>query len=103
MRQFDVFANPTAAQRSVIPYAVVLQSHYLVGIESRLTAPLVIAAALPADGKLGLAVEFDGQAFTLSMQQLASLPHSLLRRPLGSLKHYDFQIARAWERLFTGF
>lgn len=89
MRQFDVFANPTQAARRLIPYAVLIQSHYLVGIESRLIAPLVVANALPPDGKLGLLVEFGGQPLTLSMQQLVSVPTSRLGKVLGSLEQYD--------------
>ena len=103
MRQFDVVANPAERFRQSAPYLVVVQSHYLIRIDTTVVAPLVLPEVLPPDGALGLGVEFNDQPFTLSMQQLSSMPAARIGRALGTLERYDLDIARAWERLLSGF
>lgn len=103
MRQFDVVANPSPRLGKIAPYLVILQSHYLLRIDTTVVAPLFYLDALPPGDAFAVAVEFDGQPFALAVQQLSSVPVARLGRPCGTVERYDFEIARAWERLFTGF
>lgn len=103
MRQFDVVDNPAERLRRFAPFLVVLQSHYLIGIDTTVVAPLFLPSAIPADGVFALSVEFEAQPLTLAVQQLFSTPAKRLGRVKGSLDRFDLDIARAWERLFVGF
>lgn len=103
MRQFDVVSNPSARSKGIAPYLVVLQSHYLIGIETTIVAPMYHPAILPPDHAFGLKVEFEGAAFTLALQQMSSVPVKRLGQVVGTVVAHDLEIARGWERLFTGF
>ncbi len=102
MRQFDVVGNPAESSR-IAPYLVVLQSHYLAAMDTTVVAPLIWRGLLPPDAAFALAVEFQGRPLTLAVQQLSSVSVRRLGQVVGDLAAYDLEIARAWERLFTGF
>ena len=103
MRQFDVVANPAEESRGFAPYLVVLQSHYLIGLDTTVVAPLIVRESLPPDFTFALAVDFEGRPLTLALQQLSSIPVRRLGRILGTLAAHDMEIARGWKRLFSGF
>lgn len=100
MRQFDVYANPSANTRGYASYVVVLQSHYA-ELETIVIAPLVTDAREldPID----IALEFNNQGFVLAISELGSVSRTRLRRRLGSLSEHEDSIRRALERLFSGF
>jgi hypothetical protein len=103
VRQFDVVANPAQRSRRFAPYLIVLQSHYLIGLDTTVVAPLVEPGFLPPDFTFALPVEFEDRPFTLALLQLFSVPTKRLGRVIGVLSAHDLEIARAWERVFTGF
>lgn len=100
-RQFDVVPVPSGGRGARL--MVVLQSHHLTSLDSRLAAPLVTEDQLKSDGLLWVAVDFDGRAHTVVLSQLATLPAQRVGRALGSLVAYEDAIRRGLDRLFTGF
>ena len=44
IRQFDFFLNPTSSLRERTPFVIVLQSHYIDGMDTQVIAPLHAAA-----------------------------------------------------------
>ena len=76
MAQYDVYPNPTAAQREAFPYFVVLQSDQLAQFSTRLVMPLarapVPAGVLPR--RLSQTVQVAGERLMLAPQLCAALP-----------------------------
>ncbi|MCY7315336.1 MAG: CcdB family protein [Rubrivivax sp.] len=88
MAQYDVYANPTVAQREAFPYFVVLQSDQLSVYSTRLAMPLARAIA-PAGAwprRLSQTVEVNGERLLLAPQLCAALPERLLRKPVATLR-----------------
>ena len=48
-------------------------------------------------------VLFQGDSFIVSTLDLASIAAEHLKRPLGDLLAYEYEIRRALDRIFTGF
>ncbi len=102
MRQFDVVENPSSQARRYAPYLVVLQSHYLEGVESVILAPLVrdsLRPILPLD----IPVTFADESLVIAMAELASVPRAVTIRRAGTVGEHEEAIRRAIDRLFTGF
>jgi hypothetical protein len=72
VRQFEVYANPSASSRDFAPYIVVLQSHYL-PLDSVIVAPLV-SDKLASSIDLGIA--FDGASLVLAITEMGAANRS---------------------------
>ena len=103
MRQFDVYQNPSPRSRHAAPYVVVLQSHFLAATPTVIVAPLLIDDDRSAYSEASVKVLFGGDRYVLSIPELAGIEPSQLKRRLGALNDYDYEIRRALDRLFTGF
>jgi toxin CcdB len=99
VRQFDVYASPSAQSASFAPFVLVLQSHY-VELKSVVVAPLM-TDKLPTS--IDIAVSFQDTTYVLALTELASISASSLRQRVGDLSHREDDIRRALDRLFTGF
>lgn len=102
-RQFDVVANPSELTSGRAPYLVVLQSHFLAPLATRLVAPLIRSEMMEADEAIALRVRFNDEPFTLAVALLANIEARRLGKVVGDLRSHDFEIRRALDRLFTGF
>ncbi len=103
IRQFDVFENPSARSRPVIPYLAIMSSHFLEGIPTVLVAPLVRAAPGDRFTRVSVPVSVRGEELTLSLPEMAPISTKALGPGLGSLSGAEDDIRRALDRLFTGF
>jgi toxin CcdB len=103
MRQFDVFPNPSMQSRAAIPYAALIQSHYLDAIATVVIAPLIGASHVAPDDVIAVPVEVNGESFTLAVALLANIEARRLAPSIGTIQHHEDAIRRALERLFTGF
>lgn len=102
LRQFDVFANPSVGARGFAPYLVVVSSHLVPDLDDVIVAPVVNDAEHRL-GEIELRVEIQGAELTLVVSELSTMRGRDLRRRVGSLIDYEFDIRRALDRLFTGF
>jgi toxin CcdB len=104
MAQYDVYENPTPAQRSAFPYFVVMQSDQLSHFSTRLVMPL--ARSKPPRGtvprRLAQTVLVDGEALLMSPQLCAALPERLLRRPVASLRASAAVLTDALDAVISG-
>ncbi|WP_119288088.1 CcdB family protein [Azohydromonas sediminis] len=104
MAQFDVYANPSPAQREAFPYLVVIQSDQLDRVATRLVMPLarmsVPAAALPR--RLSQPVDIGGERLYPAAQLCAPLPARLLREPVASLRHASASLVDALDAVVGG-
>jgi len=102
-RQFEVFQNPAQHSRANAPFVIVLQSHYLDAIDTVVVAPLIRPNLLEPDGVLSLLIDLDGEIFTAAIALLTNMDTKRLSSVVGDLHHYEDDIRRALDRLFTGF
>jgi toxin CcdB len=102
LRQFDVLPNPNVASRRYAPFVAVLQSHHLDPIDTVVLAPLVNDAERPVSS-LEISVNLSGEPLVLVIAELAGVRREGLGKPVGSLRPWEDEIRRAFERLLTGF
>ena len=75
----------------------------LIGIDaSRIVAPLRDAGRYTAFPGLTPSVEIDGEKWIVRVQELAAVPGSELREPVGSLGDYRDVLKRALDILIDG-
>jgi toxin CcdB len=88
MAQYDVYANPSAAQRDGFPYVVVMQSDQLDHYSSRFVMPLARLPRRPekAPRRLVQALEIEGEILYLAAHMCAALPAQLLKNPTTHLQ-----------------
>jgi toxin CcdB len=102
--QFDVYQNPTAAQREAYPYFVVLQSDQFAPLSTRLVMPLA-RSAVADDGlprRLAQRVEVLGEKLRFAPLLCTTLPARLLREPLASLRGESHRIVDALDAVISG-
>lgn len=104
MAQYDVYPNPTLAQREAFPFFVVLQSDQLSHFSTRFVMPL--ARAVPRPGtlprRLAQSVEVSGERLLLAPQLCAALPERLLRKPVASLRASAGVLTDALDAVISG-
>ena len=101
--QFDVVANPDAADAVRKPYLVVLQSDLISGLASTVVAPLVPKANMIGAGRLNPIVVVDGREFWLATHELFAVDRRVLRQTVVSLSEQRDAIMSAIDFVFIGF
>lgn len=104
MAQFDVFDNPSAAQRAGFPYVVVLQSDHLSHYNTRFVMPLARLEQPPKSTPRQLAstVTVAGEGLHLAAHLCAPLPTALLRKPVATLRHEAHILSDALDAVMSG-
>ena len=104
MAQWDVHLNPVARAREDIPYLVVLQSHLLDDLPTRLVAPLsrsrVQTPALPS--RLVPRFEVAGEWLALKPHEAGAIDLRALGRPVMSLREHSHRIVDAIDTVISG-
>jgi toxin CcdB len=99
--RFDVYANPDANERKVIPYLLDVQNDYLNGLESRVVVPLRSASLLQLRAKgLNPELEVTGKAVVMETAAIGAIPTGELRRPVANLARDQLTIQDALDTLF---
>lgn len=104
MAQFDVFDNPSVAQRGGFPYVVVLQSDHLTHYSTRFVMPLARLEQLPKSTPRRLAsiVTVAGETLHLAAHLCAPLPCKLLRKSVATLRHDASVLRDALDAVVSG-
>jgi toxin CcdB len=102
-RQFDVVANPDAADAARNPYLVILQSDLISGLASTVVAPLVPRADMIGADRLNPILVVDGREFWLATHELFAVDRRMLRQTIASLSEQRDAIMSAIDFVFIGF
>lgn len=73
---------------------MVLQSHFLAPLATRLVAPLIRPEMMDADDAIALSVRLNDAPLTLAIALLANIEARRLGKVVGDLRSYDFEIRR---------
>ena len=105
MARLDVYRNPDRKTAAVIPYILDVQSSLLDGLPSRVVIPLADPRTIEKLPILRLnpKVEVHGRQLVALTQDLAPVPHALLKKPVTNLSPQRDEILAALYFLFTGF
>ena len=104
MHQFDVYINPSRKTHKVFPYIVDIQNPVISDIVTRIVIPLGKLEHFRNEKMKGLTpeVEYEGEKLLLLTPQIASIPSSVLKKPIGSLSHLRDEIIAALDFAITG-
>jgi toxin CcdB len=104
MAQYDVFENPSIAQRGGYPYLVVLQNDQLENYKTRLVMPLARLPSAPRalPRRLAQSVVIAGETVFLAAHLCAPLPAALLKKPIASLREQAGALRDALDAVMSG-
>jgi toxin CcdB len=103
MAQFDVYMNPSAATRKLIPYLLDVQADLLDTLATRVVVPLILAEEMGLAAKhLNPQFKIKGVAVVMSTAELAGVPNRSLGDKVTTLKSKRDEIIAALDILFTG-
>ena len=104
MAQFDVYQNPNAAQRTVFPYLVQLQSDQLSSFSTRLVMPLqrlkMATGVLPR--RLAQKVLVQEEDLHLAAHLVAAIHIRMLGKPIANLKTEQSVFVDALDAVLSG-
>jgi toxin CcdB len=103
LRQFDVYENPSARSRAVVPYVVVLQSHLLSAMPTVVIAPMVRENPTRNYTRTSARIAFQGEDLMVSVAELVAVDERQLQGNVGSVAEHEDEIRRAIDAVFTGF
>jgi len=103
MAQFDVYLNPNAATRKLIPYLLDVQADLLDTLATRVVVPLILAEEMGLAAKhLNPQFKIKGVAVVMSSAELAGVPNRSLGDKVATLKNKRDEIIVALDLLITG-
>jgi toxin CcdB len=102
--QWDVYVNPVARARELLPFVVVVQSDLLDGLPTRLVIPLSRSAVVPRGmpGRLVPAFDVLGEPLLLKAHEAGILLARDLRRPVMSLRDRAHLLIDAIDAVVSG-
>lgn len=104
MARFDVFANPTAAERGHTPYFLDVQNDFIAGLDTRVVVALRTEAAFgPRAQRLNPTLDVDGESVVLDTATLGAVPLGALKRPVMRLVEGRDEVRFALDALFGAY
>ena len=105
MAQFDVYTNPSHTTKKAYPYIVDIQHALISDIATRMVIPLGRLSHFKNEQMQELTpdIEYEGEKLLLLTPQIASIPASQLKDPIGSLEHFRDDIISSLDLAITGF
>ena len=104
MARFDVYANPTAAERKHTPYFLDVQNNYIDGLSTRVVIPLRREAAFgPRPDKLNPLVHVGSDPVVLDTAALGAVPLTELRKVVADLSGARAVVQEAMATLFGAY
>lgn len=103
MAQYDVYVNPSNSAAAGIPYVVVIQSHLLDALATRLTVPLSVPdVSIKAPTALCPIITVKGKRLHALVHYAAPLPAKLLRRPVDNVAEQSIALVSAIDTVLSG-
>jgi len=101
--QFQVVANPDAAEAAYRPFLIVLQSNLVSDLNSTIVAPLIPHDRIKGANRLNPLVSVEGREFWLATHELFAIDRRVLKAKVSDLAQSRDAIIAALDLLFTGF
>ncbi len=101
-RQFDIIQTPDRAGRAIVPYILILQSHYAL-MATTIVAPIRRKDYAEGHAEIEAPISVGDEDCAVMVAELAHLPSRMLGRSIDSLSRQEDDIRRALDRLFIGF
>jgi len=104
MAQFDVYPNPSRTTKKHIPYLLDIQNAFLSDLATRIVIPLGFKSSFnnEAMARLTPEVSYEGEKLLLLTPQMASVPSTILKNPVGSLSHFRNEIIDSLDFAVSG-
>ena len=104
MAQFDVYVNPQAGSRHIVPYLVDIQSSLIDQLTTRLVVPLsrMGGGAEKLPRRLTPLFELDGETLAFLPHQAAPVQVRLLKKPVMSLHLRADEMTSALDAVVSG-
>lgn len=104
MSQFDVYKNPSKNTQQAFPFILDIQHEHISDLGTRIVLPLGRLKYFQNEslGKLTPVIEYEGEELLLLTPQIASMPTSKLKIPVGTLEHFRTEILAALDFAITG-
>jgi len=104
MARFDVYANPDAKERKLIPFFLDVQNDHIMGFQTRVMVPLWDAAVLPAlTADLNPDFQVKGQRVVMDTPALGAVPVAAFKRAVDNLGSQQLAIQNALDTLFGSY
>ena len=101
MARFDVYINPSAAERRLTPYFLDVQNDYIDQLDTRVVIPLRREVAFgPRARDLHPLLQINGDPVVLDTAALGAVPRSELRKPVAHLHDAREPVQAALDTLF---
>jgi toxin CcdB len=104
MAQFDVYPNPSRTTKKHMPYLLDIQNSFLSDLSTRIVIPLGLKASFnnEAMARLTPEVSYEREQLLILTPQMASVPSSILKKPIGSLSHFRDEIINSLDFAVSG-
>lgn len=104
MARFDVYANPDAVDRAVIPFMLDVQNEFLGVLQTRVVVPLYASSRFHARVRhLNPEFEVAGKMVVMDSASIGAVPLTELRRPVDNLAARQMEIQDALDSLFGSY
>lgn len=104
MARFDVYANPTPADRGHTPFVLDVQNNHLGALATRVVIPLRTPKSLPSPAEmLNPELDIDGKTLRLDTASLAPVPVTMLRKPVTNAAAQAGPVLDALDTLFGSY
>ena len=104
MARFDVYVNPDAAGRTLIPYLLDVQNDHVRGLQTRVMVPLWHASMVPTPvTDLNPSLEIADQRLIMDTAALSAVPLKYLKDIAGNLATHQLSIQNALDVLFGSY
>ena len=102
--RFDVYTNPDAGERKLVPYLLDVQNDFLRAMDTRVVIPLWSASAFRMRIRyLNPELTIDQNTVVMDTASVGAIPATDLRRPVKNLASQQIDIMNALDALFGSY
>jgi toxin CcdB len=102
--RFDVYANPDADERKLVPYLLDVQNDFLGKMETRVVVPLWATANFGQPLRdLNPELSVEQRAVVMDTAGIGTIPSTELRRAVANLGNQQLDIMNALDTLFGSY